>query len=101
MSKLILVESLEDAYKQGYFCGSITRYELFDILTKRNKQLRYIYGKNSLGLYDTDKAKYVAAVGNINPIPQFTIYQKNSKKVLCKSYKSILKSIRRQGYEID
>ena len=92
-------KDLDDAYKKGYFNGSLTRYELLDIIEKKNKDvLRYIYGKQALGLYNRNR--YIAAIGYINPIPKFTIMQEISNKVLAKGWPAILNMIRGQGYEI-
>jgi hypothetical protein len=92
------VFSLDEAYELGYFQGSITRDELLDRITKKNPDLRLIYGKEGVGLFSRNK--YVASIGKLNPIPKFTLSNKVTGKVYNKSYISIIDRIRRQGYEV-
>jgi len=99
VGKIKFVKNLDDAYKKGYFSGSLRRNELLDMIIKNHDDLHYIYGKNAIGLYNRNR--YIAAIGYINPIPKFTLMQETSKKVLAKGYPAILEIIRRSGYEIE
>lgn len=99
--KIVYCDGLDDAYEKGFFSGSLSREELFDIIVKRNPELRYIYSKYGIGIYDTHRGQYIAPVGRVNPIPQFTLMRESDNKCLCRSWHVILDKIRRKGYEIN
>lgn len=94
------VTSEEDAAEKGYFSGAITRDRLLKAITKRNPEIRIIYGKEHAGLFDKQKG-FICGVSRRYYIPMFTIHNTTTNKVLCRSWKSIINILRRKGYEIN
>lgn len=127
--RMVEAIDLDDAYKLGYFSGSITRYKLMEMVTKANPQLRWHSNKASVGLFDSNKKDaFICGIGREMTIPQWTIMRydrtqdrvlnrctedgdithteiinmDNDKgKILMRSWRSILDIVKRKGYRVN
>lgn len=94
------IDSFEQASQEGWFSGSITRDKLLSAILKRNtnKGIRVYYAENHAGLFDHNG--FICGISKLYYIPQFTLIDKKTKQVLCRSWKKIINILRRKGYEV-
>ena len=101
--KIVEVDNLDQAYKDGWFSSSKSHRELYEIIVKKNPHLKFLYGEYGCGIYDTSKSEqeYIYPLGKLNPVPKFTLQDRKTKKILCRGWPKILEALRRKGYEIN
>jgi len=126
---IVYAESLEDAYKKGYFSGSILREELMNAVTRYNPSLRWFSNQTHKCLWDSSKGEngFVTGITHNITIPKFTICRRVSelqKKinfsnpqgevvgsqvinkddkdgyVLARSWIKTIETVQRKGYEV-
>lgn len=124
--KVAKVEDLQDAYNQGLFNGSMSRWELEDRVTKYNPSLRIQSNATHRGLFDGNS--FVCGIGHDLTIPRFTLIRyvgrlhrtitttdeygnktgtqdRNTDPrdgvVLMRAWPEIMRMVAKQGYEID
>lgn len=126
-----LAKNLDEAYKKGYFTGSMNRYELMDRITKYNPQLRWYANATHRGLFDTnvnqDKS-FICGIPHNMTIPKYSLMEydfsqdkklqwctedgtrtgseiinknEHNYKVLARGWESILKIVEKRGYKIN
>lgn len=118
----------DEAFKKGYFSGSINRNRLMEYLTQRFPELRIMENNTHAGLFDSINGNFICGVPKTDRIPQFTVskydeclhptlpirdkdgnivgyqemnFEKGEGFVYFKSYHRILKALKGAGYEID
>jgi len=79
--KFVYAATLNDAYKKGYFTGSITRWELEDRVLKYNSSLKIFSGKTHRNIWDISKGEngFICGLTHNMTIPKFTIMQYDSR----------------------
>jgi len=94
------VKSLQDAYNKGWFSGSISRDRLLAAVRKRNEHrgIRIRYAKDHAAI--CDDSGFVCGVSRLCHIPQFTLSDETSGYIFCRSWRKILETLRRKGYEV-
>lgn len=87
-TKMVWAANLDDAYKQGYFTGSMTRDELMSRITKYNKDLRWFANKTHRALYDTSKGNkaFICGIAHTSIIPKYTIQKHDPRMMKTLSY---------------
>ncbi len=126
-----LAKNLDEAYKKGYFNGSMQRTELMERITRYNPQLCWKANATYRGLFDTtlhvDKA-FICGIPHNMTIPKYSLmeydFSKDRKlqwcteegkktgteivnakehdyKVLARGWKTIFCIIEKRGYRID
>ena len=80
MIKMTYAANLDEAYKKGYFTGSMTRWELMERITKYNPELRWYANKTHRGLFDTHRGKFICGIPHNLTIPKFSIQRYDKKQ---------------------
>lgn len=82
--RLVYAASLDEAYKEGYFSGSMTRTEFMNRVIKFNPQLRWYESPRAAGLFDSlkgqDQKAFICSIGKSTTIPAFTILKYDTKQ---------------------
>lgn len=124
----MFAKNLDDAYNKKLFSGSLIRSKLIEFILKKHPDLKVIENETHAGLFNSVSGRFICGIPKISRLPQFSIskfdkrlhpmlplrdenseivgyqemnFEKDMAKVFCKSYKSIFKDLRREGYEID
>lgn len=97
--KAVVVESLEDAYAKKLFTGGVSTERFLKYLASKIDGVEAKRSKDYMGLFNTYYSKFICTLPNLSRLPQFTL-QLPDGKVLCKSFRSTIKSLRGDNYEI-
>lgn len=122
----VYVKDLDEAFKLGYFTGSMTRWELIERIEKVNPLAKVYASQTHRGLFIDNK--FICGIGHNLTIPQFTLIHrdksliktlnyanvhgeiighkqinKNDKdgRIMMRSWKTIFNFITQAGYEVD
>lgn len=79
-NKQYYAKDLDEAYKIGYFTGSMTRWELMERINKHHPELRWYASKTHRGLYDSSRSRFLLGISNNMTIPKYSIFQYDRSK---------------------
>lgn len=94
------VDNLAEAQKEGYFTYGMPTSKLISAVLKRNPTLGVSTGNFGRTFWDAYEKKAVVGIGWEPYLPQFQLQDRNNDRILCRSWKGIVKILRREGYTI-
>ena len=90
--------SLDDAYRQGYYSDSISRWSLLSALEHYEPSIRTYANRTHRGLWS--RGKYLTWMPHNITIPKYTIQSSVTDEILARGWEPIVATLQRKGVPI-